>query len=63
MVGMTRAFLADPHHVRKLAEGREAEITSLCRRRLLRRPRADGQGRALHPQCRDRPRTVACRMW
>ncbi|MGE0212859.1 MAG: FAD-dependent oxidoreductase [Parvibaculaceae bacterium] len=26
MVGMTRAFLADPHHVRKLAEGREAEI-------------------------------------
>ena len=26
MVGMTRAFLADPHHVRKLSEGREAEI-------------------------------------
>jgi 2,4-dienoyl-CoA reductase-like NADH-dependent reductase (Old Yellow Enzyme family) len=26
MVGMTRAFLADPHHVRKLAQGREAEI-------------------------------------
>ena len=26
MVGMTRAFLADPHHVRKLEEGREAEI-------------------------------------
>ena len=26
MVGMTRAFLADPHHVRKLAESREAEI-------------------------------------
>jgi 2,4-dienoyl-CoA reductase-like NADH-dependent reductase (Old Yellow Enzyme family) len=26
MVGMTRAFLADPHHVRKLAEGREQEI-------------------------------------
>src|SRR5437762_5524264 len=26
MVGMTRAFLADPHHVRKLREGREAEI-------------------------------------
>lgn len=26
MVGMTRAFLADPHHVRKLAAGREAEI-------------------------------------
>ena len=26
MVGMTRAFLADPHHVRKLAENREAEI-------------------------------------
>ncbi|MCP5084320.1 MAG: FAD-dependent oxidoreductase [Alphaproteobacteria bacterium] len=26
MVGMTRAFLADPHHVRKLKEGREAQI-------------------------------------
>jgi 2,4-dienoyl-CoA reductase-like NADH-dependent reductase (Old Yellow Enzyme family)/thioredoxin reductase len=26
MVGMTRAFLADPHHVNKLKEGREAEI-------------------------------------
>ena len=26
MVGMTRAFIADPNHVRKLAEGREAEI-------------------------------------
>jgi 2,4-dienoyl-CoA reductase-like NADH-dependent reductase (Old Yellow Enzyme family)/NADPH-dependent 2,4-dienoyl-CoA reductase/sulfur reductase-like enzyme len=26
MVGMTRAFLADPHHVRKLVENREAEI-------------------------------------
>jgi 2,4-dienoyl-CoA reductase-like NADH-dependent reductase (Old Yellow Enzyme family) len=26
MVGMTRAFLADPHHVRKLAENREREI-------------------------------------
>jgi 2,4-dienoyl-CoA reductase-like NADH-dependent reductase (Old Yellow Enzyme family)/NADPH-dependent 2,4-dienoyl-CoA reductase/sulfur reductase-like enzyme len=26
MVGMTRAFLADPHHVRKLIENREAEI-------------------------------------
>ena len=26
MVGMTRAFLADPHHVRKLAEGRERDI-------------------------------------
>jgi 2,4-dienoyl-CoA reductase-like NADH-dependent reductase (Old Yellow Enzyme family)/thioredoxin reductase len=26
MVGMTRAFLADPHHVNKLAQGREAEI-------------------------------------
>jgi thioredoxin reductase len=26
MVGMTRAFLADPHHVRKLTEDREAEI-------------------------------------
>ena len=26
MVGMTRALLADPHHVRKLREGREAEI-------------------------------------
>ncbi|NNF79281.1 MAG: FAD-dependent oxidoreductase, partial [Rhizobiales bacterium] len=26
MVGMTRAFLADPHHVRKLMEGREGEI-------------------------------------
>ena len=26
MVGMTRAFLADPHHVRKLQQGREAEI-------------------------------------
>lgn len=26
MVGMTRAFLADPHHVRKLEQGREAEI-------------------------------------
>jgi thioredoxin reductase len=26
MVGMTRAFIADPHHVRKLAEYREAEI-------------------------------------
>ena len=26
MVGMTRAFIADPHHVRKLSEGREYEI-------------------------------------
>ena len=26
MVGMTRTFLADPHHVNKLKEGREAEI-------------------------------------
>lgn len=26
MVGMTRAFLADPHHVRKLEDGKEAEI-------------------------------------
>lgn len=26
MVGMTRALLADPHHVTKLKEGREAEI-------------------------------------
>ena len=26
MVGMTRAFLADPHHVAKLRQGREAEI-------------------------------------
>ncbi len=26
MVGMTRAFLADPHHVNKLKQGREAEI-------------------------------------
>lgn len=26
MVGMTRAFLADPHHVEKLGQGREAEI-------------------------------------
>ena len=26
MVGMTRAFIADPHHVNKLREGREAEI-------------------------------------
>jgi len=26
MVGMTRAFLADPHHVNKLAEGRDPEI-------------------------------------
>jgi NADPH-dependent 2,4-dienoyl-CoA reductase/sulfur reductase-like enzyme len=26
MVGMTRAFLADPHHVNKLKEGREVEI-------------------------------------
>ncbi|MEM7426981.1 MAG: FAD-dependent oxidoreductase [Pseudomonadota bacterium] len=26
MVGMTRAFIADPHHVRKLKDGREAEI-------------------------------------
>jgi 2,4-dienoyl-CoA reductase-like NADH-dependent reductase (Old Yellow Enzyme family)/thioredoxin reductase len=26
MVGMTRAFLADPHHVNKLKDGREAEI-------------------------------------
>ena len=26
MVGMTRAFIADPHHVNKLREGREADI-------------------------------------
>ena len=26
MVGMTRAFIADPHHVNKLKEGRQAEI-------------------------------------
>ncbi|MBT5432866.1 MAG: FAD-dependent oxidoreductase, partial [Rhodospirillaceae bacterium] len=26
MVGMTRAFIADPHHVKKLREGREADI-------------------------------------
>ena len=26
VVGMTRAFIADPHHVNKLREGREAEI-------------------------------------
>jgi len=26
LVGMTRAFIADPHHVRKLREGREADI-------------------------------------
>ena len=26
MVGMTRAFIADPHHVNKLLQGREAEI-------------------------------------
>jgi len=26
MVGMTRAFLADPHHIAKLRQGREAEI-------------------------------------
>ena len=26
MVGMTRALIADPHHVNKLHEGREAEI-------------------------------------
>ena len=26
MVGMTRAFIADPYHVQKLSEGREAEI-------------------------------------
>jgi 2,4-dienoyl-CoA reductase-like NADH-dependent reductase (Old Yellow Enzyme family) len=26
MVGMTRAFIADPHHVNKLREGRQAEI-------------------------------------
>jgi dimethylglycine catabolism A len=26
MVGMTRAFLADPHHIAKLSAGREAEI-------------------------------------
>lgn len=26
MVGMTRAFIADPYHVQKLREGREAEI-------------------------------------
>ena len=26
LVGMTRAFLADPHHVNKLKEGRQAEI-------------------------------------
>ncbi|HKG75511.1 MAG TPA: FAD-dependent oxidoreductase [Aestuariivirgaceae bacterium] len=26
MVGMTRAFIADPHHVKKLREGRQAEI-------------------------------------
>ena len=26
MVGMTRAFIADPHHVRKLSEGRDNEI-------------------------------------
>jgi dimethylglycine catabolism A len=40
MVGMTRAFIADPHHVRKLAEGREAEIrpcvgTGYCVDRVL----------------------------
>ncbi|MBT6204658.1 MAG: FAD-dependent oxidoreductase [Rhodospirillaceae bacterium] len=26
LVGMTRAFIADPHHVRKLREGRETDI-------------------------------------
>ena len=26
MVGMTRAFIADPHHIQKLSEGRENEI-------------------------------------
>ena len=26
LVGMTRAFIADPHHVRKLRDGREADI-------------------------------------
>jgi 2,4-dienoyl-CoA reductase-like NADH-dependent reductase (Old Yellow Enzyme family) len=26
MIGMTRAFIADPHHVNKLREGREADI-------------------------------------
>ena len=26
LVGMTRAFIADPHHVKKLREGREADV-------------------------------------
>jgi 2,4-dienoyl-CoA reductase-like NADH-dependent reductase (Old Yellow Enzyme family) len=47
MVGMTRAFLADPHHVRKLREGREAEIRPCVG--LLRRPGAPRQGCALPP--------------
>ena len=56
MVGMTRAFLADPHHVAQAPAGPGSRNPPLCRRRLLRRPGADGQGCALYPQCRDRPR-------
>ena len=56
LVGMTRAHLADPHIVRKIVEGREAEIRPVRRRDLLPRPHLRGRRGAVHPQRGDQPR-------
>ena len=62
MVGMTRAHIADPHIVRKIAEGREHEIrpcvgATYCLDRIY-----EGDERALHPQSGDRRARRRCRM-
>ena len=61
MVGMTRAHIADPHIVAKLQRRRGAPHPPLRRHGLLHRPDLPGQGRALHPQRRHRPRGRPCR--
>ena len=61
LVGMTRAHLADPHIVRKIIEGREAEIRPVRRRDLLPRPHLRSGRGAVHPQRGHRPRGRRCR--
>ena len=56
LVGMTRAHLADPHLVRKIAGGSGGRDPAVRRRDLLPRPHLPGRRGAVHPQRGDGPR-------
>ena len=55
LVGMTRAHLADPHIVRKIIEGREAEIRPCVGAHVLPGSHLRVRRGAVHPQRGDQP--------